>query len=506
MQEIELLSGRKISCNTKYGAEVYRRSLVVLLQCAMSELYPDVQIQIGQTLMNGYYFEISGPSHPLPEKFYENLTDRMNYIVNKNIRFQNKRMTKAEAVCLYSRTGRNDKVRAVSYLPDETIDMVFLRDYFDYVLTECISRTGFLKVFKIIRYNTGFVLQFPTRGNMLALPEEADRQQKLYEVYLEAREWNRILGVKHVPDLNKAIEAGEAPVLIKVQEAFHEKKIARIADRIKELYPDKKIIFIAGPSSSGKTTFLKRLSVQLRANGLYPENIHLDDYFVPRTKTPRTPEGDHDFESLHALDTEFFKEQINLLLDGKEVTLPKYDFKDGTRGESSRKLKLKSNSILLVEGIHGLNPELSEGIEEKAKFKIFVSALTQLCIDTDTRIFTSDSRLMRRIIRDSLFRSYSAIDTISRFPKVREGEDKYIFPYQSSADAFFNSSLIYEQAVLKSLLKKNLADIRNCRNTYVVYEAERLLKYLDFFLEISSNEIPHNSILREFIGESSFNY
>jgi uridine kinase len=323
-------------------------------------------------------------------------------------------------------------------------------------------------------------------------------------VYQEAKEWDRILDVQHVPDLNKAIKDGRISTLIKIQEAFHEKKIGLIADKIKAAFPQKKLIIVAGPSASGKTTFIKRLGIQIRANGLVPEEISLDNYFVPRDLTPRTPDGECDFECLEALEVKFFTKQISSLLEGKEITLPKYNFKTGKRALSNKKLKLKPNSVILVEGIHGLNPELSRGIEDKYKFKIFVSALTQLFIDNDTRIFTSDSRLMRRIIRDSMFRGYSALETIKRFPKVRQGEDKYIFPYQKNADVFFNSSVIYEQAILKPLLEKHLKNIKSSEKGY--YEARRLQRYLDFFLPISAQEVPQTSILREFIGESGFHY
>lgn len=372
------------------------------------------------------------------------------------------------------------------------------------MLAECVSNTGYLKTFNLLKYRKGFILQFPVRGDIMKLPDDPDRQRKLYETHVEAKEWYRILGIRHVSDLNRAIKDGSISTLVKVQEAFHEKKIGYIADKIKKAFPEKKIIFVAGPSASGKTTFLKRLGIQIRADGLTPEEISLDDYFVSREKTPKTPDGECDYECIGALDIKLFNRHINDLLLGKKITLPKFNFKIGRPQKSTRKIQMKHNSVLLVEGIHGLNPELLNKIDESKKYKIFVSALTQLCIDNDTRIYTSDSRLMRRLIRDNLFRGYSAAETIRRFPKVREGEDKHIFPFQDNADVFFNSSIIYEQAILKPFIRKLLQRIKTSSQEY--YESKRLLSYLDFFYDIETYEVPQTSILREFIGESGFNY
>ncbi|MCD6413258.1 MAG: nucleoside kinase [Elusimicrobia bacterium] len=271
-----------------------------------------------------------------------------------------------------------------------------------------------------------------------------------------------------------------------------------------KVFPEKRVICVAGPSASGKTTFLKRLGIEIRANGLIPVEISLDNYFVSRARTPRTSDGDYDYECLEAIDLKFFRRQIKNLLAGKIVSLPEYNFKRGCREFSGQRLKLRENSVILIEGIHALNPRLLPEIGETKKYKIFVSALTQLRIDNDNRIFTSDSRLIRRIVRDFKFRGYSAAESIRRFPKVREGEDKYIFPYQGGCDVFFNSSLIYEQAVIKKMASALLRKIKKTDDVY--FEAQRLLYYFDFFLPISAEEVPQNSILREFIGESSFHY
>jgi len=289
-----------------------------------------------------------------------------------------------------------------------------------------------------------------------------------------------------------------------VQEAFHERKIVEIANMIKDSFPRKRLICVAGPSSSGKTTFIKRLGVQLRADGLRSTEISLDNYFHSREKTPRTKDGDYDFESVRALDLKFLRHQMGELLDGKEIGLQEYDFKQGRRKSTGCRLRLERDSLVLIEGIHALNPAILPNIPSDKFFRIFVSALTQLGIDNDNRIFTSDSRLIRRIVRDNKFRGYSASDSIKRFPKVREGEDRYIFPFQRTCDVFFNSSLIYEQAVLKPLVEKLLNNVKKTDDSY--FEARRLLYYLRFFLPIPSKRVPHNSILREFIGESAFHY
>ena len=503
MNEYLTISGKKVSFDSKHGSEIYRRSLVVLLQTAVNELYRDIKLRIGQTLMNGYYFERACGSH-FPPDFIERVTDKMKEIVKRDEKFEKRRVPKERAAELFREAGRDDKLRAVSFLSGETVELVWLRGYFDLVVAECIASAGFLGVFRLLPYNSGIIMQLPRRNPVMTLPGTENRQEKLYEVYLEARRWGEILGVTCAPDLNRAVSDGAISTLIKVQEAMHEKKIAAIADRIKGLHPVKRLVFVAGPSASGKTTFIKRLGIQLRVNGLSPVEISLDDYFVPREKTPRKPSGELDFECLEALDTGFFSKQITELLRGREITLPRFDFKSGRRKKSGKKLKLDGGSLVIVEGIHALNPDLCGGIPEEIKFRIFVSALTQLRIDNDTRIFTSDSRLMRRVIRDSLFRGYNAFESIKRFPLVREGEDSYVFPFQDRADVFFNSSLIYEQAVLKPFLAERLRGMES--GGLEDLEARRLLNYLDFFLAIPPTDVPQTSILREFIGESGFNY
>jgi len=503
MSKIKTLSGESVDYNRKRGAEIYRRSLIVLLQASAKELYPHVRIKIGQTLMHGYYFEEENGAD-LPEHFLSRVGERMKKMVKGREPFNCNMVSKKEALNMFTRAERRDKIRAVSFFAHKKISMVYLKKYFDFILAEPVKDAGELKVFKLIPYKKGFVMQYPVRNGDLTLPEETDRQEKLYRVYVETRNWDSIIGVSRVPDLNKAVRESNISTIMKVQEAFHEKKIAMIADMIKEAYPQKKIVFVSGPSASGKTTFIKRLGIQLRVNGLDPVEISLDDYFVPRDKTPLTPDGERDYECLEALDVKFLCGQLKHLMKGGEIILPKYNFKTGKREKTDKRLKLSDNSVVTVEGIHAMNPAVSEGIESKKKFGIFVSALTQLCIDNDSRIFTSDSRLMRRIIRDSLFRGYNAEKSLKQFPKVQEGEKKYVFPYQDKADVFFNSSLTYEQAVLKPFLLPRLEGLK--KGTMEYYEARRLLNYLDFFLPVGPQQVPHTSIIREFIGESGFNY
>lgn len=499
---IALERGR-VSFNTKHGAEIYRRSLSILLECAIHELYPDSSLHVGQTLMNGYFYEINDGER-ITSSFIKSVTRRMREIIVSDEKFTRVRMKRDRVMRLCRKYGREDKYNAVCYLPDAEIDIVFLRGYFDFMLAETVYSAGSIRTFRLVKYNHGFIMQFPVRGDIDRLPATKDRQKKLYRVYMETKEWNRILGIQNAGDLNCAIADGSIRTLINVQEAFHERKIVEIANMIKASFPRRRIICVAGPSSSGKTTFIKRLGVQLRADGLKSTEISLDNYFHSRENTPRTKDGDYDFESVRALDLKFLRRQMQELLEGKEIRLHEYDFKLGRRKYTGRRLRLERDSLVLIEGIHALNSAILPNIPSGKFFKIFVSALTQLGIDNDNRIFTSDSRLIRRIVRDNKFRGYSASDSIKRFPKVREGEDRYIFPFQRTCDVFFNSSLIYEQAVIKPLVEKLLKNVKKTDDSY--FEARRLLYFLRFFLAIPPKRVPHNSILREFIGESAFHY
>ncbi len=488
---------------TKHGVEIYRRSLVILLKCAQSELYPHLKLQVGQSIMHGYFFE-SDDQTPLPAGLVGKLEKRMRQIVKSDDEFRVKKVGRKEAIEMFKKESRKDKVSASRWLKKPRMGLVFLRDYFDFMFLDCVASTGILSSFRLVQYRHGFVLQYP--GSKISkIPANADRQEKLFSVYEETKNWNAILGIHHVPDLNTAIDSGEISTLIKIQEAFHEKKMVRIADGITEKHSGNNMVFIAGPSSSGKTTFVKRLAIQLRANGLMPEMIHLDDYFLPRNKTPLTSEGEPDFESINAVDVGLFRSHMKACLAGDTIELPYFDFKTGKRRNNGRPVKKVPKTIFLIEGLHGLNSQLTDYPGCSGQVRIFVSALTQLCIDYSSRIFTSDSRLMRRIVRDSMFRSHTAGATLENFPKVRKGEEKYVFPFQERAHMFFNSSIIYEQAVLKPMVEKLLKDIK-ADGSGKYYEACRLLNYLEFFLPLDPDEVPQTSILREFIGNSGFNY
>jgi uridine kinase len=381
-----------------------------------------------------------------------------------------------------------------------------LGDTIDYYYGSLVPSTGYIKLFDIVKYYDGLLLRIPNRKNPQKL-EELVKQEKMLEVFQEYHRWNQILGISTVGDFNIACNNGHATDLINVSEALQEKKIAHIADEITHRNQNGervKLVLISGPSSSGKTTFSKRLSIQLMTNGLKPYPISLDDYFVNREDTPLDENGEHDFESLYALDLPFFEAQLKELLDGKEIELPRFNFTTGKRENSGKKLRIDENMILILEGIHALNPALTPNIPTANKYKIYVSALTTISLDNHNYIPTTDNRLLRRIIRDFRYRNYSAEATISRWESVRAGEDKWIFPYQEYADAMFNSALLFELAVLKDYAEPILRKVPN--NCPAYSEAHRLLRFLAYFVSVQDNELPPTSLLREFLGGSSFRY
>lgn len=381
-----------------------------------------------------------------------------------------------------------------------------LGDSIDYYYGSLLPSTGYIRLFDIVKYYDGLLLRVPNRQNPEKL-EEVVKQKKMLEVFKEHRRWNQILGVGTVGDFNVACNNGHATDLINVSEALQEKKISNIADEIYNRGKNGqrvKLILISGPSSSGKTTFSKRLSIQLMANGLKPYPISLDNYFVNREDTPKDEDGNYDYESLYALDLEFFNEQLQALLHGEEVELPRFNFTTGKREFQGDRLRIDDNMILILEGIHALNPDLTPHIPAASKYKIYVSALTTILLDNHNYIPTTDNRLLRRIIRDYKYRGYSAEETISRWPSVRAGEDKWIFPYQENADAMFNSALLFELAVIKDFAEPLLRKVPNNRPEYS--EAYRLRKFLEYFVPVQDKELPPTSLLREFLGGSSFRY
>jgi uridine kinase len=429
----------------------------------------------------------------------------MDELVKRNIPFKRKERLTTDVIKIFEEQGLYDKVQLLKTTHNLYTVYYQLDDICDSYYGNLAPTTGMLATFDLEPYKDGFLLLGPDPQNENR-PVRPIQQEKMFEAFTEYLAFNRIIRVSNVGELNNAVTQRHSAMLINVAEALHDKKIGRISDRILERYNEggARIVLIAGPSSSGKTTFTKRLSIQLMTNLLIPQSISLDDYFVNRVDTPRDENGDYDFESLYALDLEQFNKDLNALINGEEVELPYYNFETGQREYRGNKIKLGANSVLLIEGIHGLNPELTAGIEPKMKYSIYVSALTTLSIDDHNWVPTTDNRLLRRIIRDHKYRGVSATDTIRRWPSVRRGEEKWIFPYQENADVMFNSSLFYELAVFKSQAEPMLRAVpENCTE---YSEAQRLLRFLDYIVPLQDKELPPTSLAREFLGGSSFKY
>ena len=495
---------QNICCSS--GMRTYVRSLCFILCKAVEDLYPSGKIMLEHPVSKGYYCRLKLEDRTIGLDDIQRIKQRMKEIIAEDLPFQRFEKHTTEVVELFRQKGMEDKVHLL-----ETSDNLYsyyytLGDTIDYYYGSLLPSTGYIHLFDLVKYYDGLLLQVPNRSNPEKL-EEVVKQEKMLEVFKEHRRWNQILGIGTVGDFNKACNAGYATELINVSEALQEKRISQIADDIfnrgQKGHPVK-LILISGPSSSGKTTFSKRLSVQLIANGLRPYPISLDDYFVNREDTPKDENGNYDYESLYALDLGFFNQQLQALLNGEEVELPRFNFTTGKREMSGKRLKLNENTILILEGIHALNPELTTHIPSENKFKIYVSALTTILLDNHNYIPTTDNRLLRRIIRDYKYRGYSAEETISRWPSVRAGEDKWIFPYQENADVMFNSALLFELAIIKDYAEPILRKVPNNRPEYS--EAYRLRKFLEYFVPLQDKELPPTSLLREFLGGSSFRY
>ena len=487
------------------GYRMYQRSLSFVLMKAVRDILPKARLKIEHSISQGFYCEVEKPGDERlkPEEVLT-IAERMRQIINADIPFEREEIPTQQALEIFEENHLYEKVKLFKTRPILFTSIYKLDDQIDYFYGYLVPSTGYLKVFDLIPYYDGMLLRFPTQQN----PDELGpivEQPKLFEIFREYKQWVEILGVSTVGSINEQVQQGKAGDLIKISEALHEKKVAQIADMIKHR-GDVRLVLIAGPSSSGKTTFSKRLSVQLRVIGYQPVTISLDNFFVDREKTPRDENGDYDFESLYALDLELFNKIMNQLIAGEEVELPKFNFQEGKRYYDGTKVKLSERGIIVIEGIHGLNPELTRDIDEKYKFKIYVSALTQIGIDYHNRIPTTDNRLLRRMIRDFQFRGYSLVDTLKRWPSVRRGEERNIFPFQEEADVMFNSALIYEFNVLKKHLEPLLREVPE--TVYEYSEAVRLLKFLSYFVPIrrEEREIPPTSILREFISGSAFKY
>ena len=486
------------------GHRVYVRSLCMMLYKSVVDLFPGVRLIIEHSISRGYYCRLTGDI-TVNEDVVARLKARMTELVKRDIKFERKERLTSDVIKIFEKQGLDDKVKLLRSTHELYTVYYRLDNVCDSYYGNLAPSTGMLNIFDLQLYKDGFLLLGADSSNpsMVASPIV---QEKMYHAFTDYLAFNRVIGVDNVGELNEAVASKESAMLINVAEALHDKKIGRISDDISRRYAEggARIVLIAGPSSSGKTTFTKRLAIQLMTNLLEPKMISLDDYFVNREVTPRDIDGDYDYESLYALDLETFNRDLNALIAGEEVNLPTYNFELGHRVYKGKKLKLNSNSVLLIEGIHGLNPELTAHIDARRKYLIYVSALTTLSIDDHNWVPTTDNRLLRRIIRDYKYRGVSATDTIKRWPSVRRGEEKWIFPFQENADAMFNSSLIFELGVMKELADDILNGVPRDIREYA--EAYRLRKLLSYFTPITDRLIPSTSLLREFLGGSSFHY
>ena len=483
------------------GIRTYTRSLFLVLCKAVHDLYPTSSVVIDIPVSNGYYCNLK-LGHEITTEDVDRIRTRMQEIIDAKMPIQRYETTTEEAVKMFTELGDIQKAKLLKSSGSLYCVYYVLDDYKDYYYGSMLTNTSQLHLFGLEPYFDGVLLRIPSVQDPSKLGELI-RQDKMFEVFKEHHRWQSILGIKTVGDFNEAVKNGLATDLINVSEALQEKKISQIADTIaaqKEI----KVVLIAGPSSSGKTTFCKRLSVQLLASGVKPVQISLDDYFVNRTETPKDENGELDYESIYALNIPLINEQFNALFRGEEVELPKYNFQTGMSEKSGKKLHLGENNILLVEGIHALNPALTEQIADDKKFKIYASALTTILLDDHNYIPTTDNRLLRRIVRDYKYRGCSAQETIHRWPSVRAGENKWIFPYQEQADVMFNTALLFELAVIKPQAEEVLEQVpENCEE---YAEAYRLRKFLKYFAPLPFRNLPPTSLLREFLGGSSFKY
>ena len=486
------------------GTRVYQRTLFFTLQKAVHDLFPDKRFSIPHSVSKGFYCEIEGMDRIAPDDI-DRLKARMDELIRQDIPIVRRKVRTEEAREAYARLGYDDKITLLDSCPRLYVTLYALADIVGYFYGALAPSTGYLHLYDLKPYYKGLFIAVPKRTN----PDELEgmiRQEKMFDLFTEYQEWTRVLGVPNIGTLNRRILDGEASDLIKVAEAFHEKRLGSIADAIYAANRQRnmRLVLISGPSSSGKTTFAKRLGIQMRIVGLNPVLISLDDYFLEREQTPRDANGDYDYETIDALDLKTFNEHLERLFAGESVEIPRYDFISGRRQWHEEPLRLDDRSVLVVEGIHGLNPRLTEKIPDEYKFRIYVSVFTTVMMDDMNRIPTTDNRLIRRIVRDNATRGSDAVSTLRRWGSVRTGEEKYIFPYQENADVMFNSSLLYELPVLRRYVEPLLYKVPDTVPEFG--EAHRLLKFLNNFQTISPEEIPPTSLLREFIGDSSFRY
>lgn len=483
------------------GSRAYTRTLFFVLCKAVQDIYPATDVVIDIPVSNGFYVDIR-LGRPVVDEDVNIIRRRMQEIIDAKMPIRRFTVPTEEAVALFQEKGDVEKVKLLKTSGSIYTTYYKIGDYVDYYYGTLLTNTSQLYLFGLEKYYDGMLLRIPSLKNPDVLGEMT-RQDKMFEIFKEHHRWQSILGIRTVGDFNQAIDANHATDIINISEALQEKKIAKIAEEIASR-KGVKLVLLAGPSSSGKTTSCKRLSIQLAVNGLKPLQISLDDYFVDREKTPKDASGEYDYESIYALDLDLINEQFNALFRGEEVELPKYDFQSGKSKKSGNKLKMNDNNVLVVEGIHALNPELTAHIPQEQIFRVYASALTTILLDNHNYIPTTDNRLLRRIIRDYKYRGVSAQETIHRWPSVRAGENKWIFPFQENADAMLNTAMLYELAVIKMQAEPLLQQVpENCEE---YAEAYRLLKFLKYFKGIPYNNLPPTSLLREFLGGSSFHY
>jgi len=488
-----------ITMTDKDGKRAYRRSAVLLMQKAANNLWKnDVMIRVNHSLGQGYFCSMEGVE--LNKANILMLKEEMLRIEAHDYQIEKYNVNRDEAIELFEGFGLIDKKLTMEYRRNSRVNLYSVDGFVDYHFGFMVPSTGYIKWFDLDLYENGFVIMFPNKNGSVVEPLVTS--SKLFHTLQDSKKWSQMLGVGTVGALNEAISHGGGHELILLQEALMEERIGNIAAQIAASH-DKKFVMIAGPSSSGKTTFSNRLSIQLRAKGLNPHPIGLDDYYIDRDKCPRDENGEFDFECLESIDVEKFNEDMTALLNGEEILMPSFNFKTGRREYRGKKLKLGENDILVIEGIHGLNDKLSYTLPAESKFRIYISALTQLNIDEHNPLPTTDGRLLRRIVRDARTRGTSAQETLGMWASVRRGEEKYIFPFQDSADVMFNSALVYEMAVLKVYAEPLLFQIPRDSEEYL--EAKRLLKLLDYFLPLPTEGIAQNSLVREFVGGSCFN-
>lgn len=483
------------------GSRNYTRSVFFVLCKAVKDIWPKSHVVIDIPVSNGYYCDLR-IGRPVTEEDVAKVKARMDEIIAAAMPIRRHESVTEKAIKLFSDLGDTAKVKLLQTTGRLYTTYYDIDGYYDFYYGSLLTNTKQIYLYGLDKYYDGMLLRIPTQKDPSILPEMI-RQDKLFEIFKEHHHWQDVMEIRTVGDFNNAVDTDHSIDLINISEALQEKKIAHIADEIAKR-KEVKLILLAGPSSSGKTTTCKRLSIQLIANGLRPLQISLDDYFVDRELSPRDEKGDYDFESIHALNLKLINEQFNALFNGEEVELPRYDFPTGKSVKSGNKLKMEDNNVLVVEGIHALNPELTAQIPEELKYRVYVSALTTILLDDHNYIPTTDNRLLRRIIRDYKYRGVDARETIRRWPSVRAGENKWIFPFQENADVMFNSAMLFELAVIKQQAEPLLEQVpENCPE---YSEAYRLLKFLKYIKPIPNTDIPPTSLLREFLGGSSFKY